>query len=826
MEGYETCPFCQAVYCEKCDYDKEFTFHLVTHLQSFHFDNDAEGCEEPADQSHHETLYITSDGTFVINDGGEEKQETLNQERVENEEQEINLMNYSASLQKIGSHGENTFDKLVLGVATWNVAHLGKAEKKLEHNLRTSLFSLERHAERFENKLNEMSDGFNKNSNKKRKVGAQSHEDIDLHDPNSEEGKTSRDQQKSVVSRKYREKELIPERDKTNATKEEIILGEAKLREFRARIDKVREMLNRVSTEDKREDVFFEDLPPLRGKIDTMISQVSRVIYNFEYDSKYHKILVINNVVQLFSTNPWLDILILQEVGEGIGKLEQEIKKVNKKSDLKLKCIRGPRMHSSSDEASLMQTQSQKGQHEYYPMIIREKDDIKLKYLWSWAIGSDGGVIDPIEIDDEFVIPWNKKAENPTYRPIMVHTIEVVNEIKGNKKVHIGVVHTTPGTVNGKKQDHEFNRKNEYDQLRSGLEKQVEEGEYWIIGGDYYLFDESRVTQPDPKNLTQTEKNNILIEFNKFRAEISKMEGSKVQRILSTKRGRQLMKLLNQLDTEEKDTEEKKLMWLINFYKSKQSFADIKKKTRVRVNREDSVRNVLRLTFEHNLPSYLKIAQPVSGTNWHGKEKLHNRLIDPIPQRDEIKRAMYYATARIADIFLHTKDWQKVRVGLMGPEGGVIAADTASLKYSKYWGEISDHFPVGGRFSTMKDDTEVDSIFVKSDTAELDKELLEELALLIKFARQNNRLPQEKVDEVYKANAKNRDRIFALREMLKNEYSEELESLSREILTPGIIDALNFEPENESLANLNPSIHPNPNNNSDPNISPSKMEEQ
>lgn len=441
--------------------------------------------------------------------------------------------------------------------------------------------------------------------------------------------------------------------------------------------------------------------------------------------SEYHKQLIIAEIIKLFEFNKWLDIMILQEVNQGIERLKKELEQHG------LNCYSGPEMMSASGKNS---------QHEYYPIILRKESSIK--YLDWVAIDTSGNEI------TKSPISWNKKNRN--YRPIVVHHLKVNDKYD----VRIGVVHTTPGG------GCEFEREEEYFQISKTLEKYGKE-DYWIIGGDYYLFEESRVVNPPSLDVLKKKFKALLEEDTSFSlwlknkknvTDVNKIKDEdKCDYLIGYMRpkdeqgkdvpfkdnfNQEVKKIYDELKKDEVfnhwevdnkemlddeyDSDKYSTQWMYNClleYWDENGILPSLKKPLVDVASKDIVRNMLKLAFKHQLPPHFKLAQTVSGTNWHG-----NCLLEDIPEI-VAKRENYYATARIADFFIYSQQgnfgWAKNRVGLMRPEGGVCIADTRDLKYSKYWGIASDHFPVGGMFSINPADEMVDKIIFQNPQEEL-----------------------------------------------------------------------------------------------------------
>jgi len=112
----------------------------------------------------------------------------------------------------------------------------------------------------------------------------------------------------------------------------------------------------------------------------------------------------------------------------------------------------------------------------------------------------------------------------------------------------------------------------------------------------------------------------------------------------------------------------------------------------------------------------IEISQAVAGTNTH---LFHDFLLDdpPDPEQEAAydlyleKKAYYAAHLKVADFIVHTAydeglagtdgHWRGWCLGLLCPDvGRIVLADSDDLAVSRFWACFSDHFPVGGLFST------------------------------------------------------------------------------------------------------------------------------
>jgi hypothetical protein len=124
-----------------------------------------------------------------------------------------------------------------------------------------------------------------------------------------------------------------------------------------------------------------------------------------------------------------------------------------------------------------------------------------------------------------------------------------------------------------------------------------------------------------------------------------------------------------------------------------------------------TIRHEAGLSFAKMIPDDLHIMQTVSGTNWH-----HSSYLKKDPPKAPTERAQWFATARIADFFVVSKsfvlkepeDRAVSQVGLMRQNGGLLLVDSEDLACSRYWNDLSDHFPVACYLAL--DASEADSI--------------------------------------------------------------------------------------------------------------------
>ncbi|MCY1037016.1 hypothetical protein OV207_36615 [Corallococcus sp. BB11-1] len=236
----------------------------------------------------------------------------------------------------------------------------------------------------------------------------------------------------------------------------------------------------------------------------------------------------------LFERNPWLDVLVLQEV----NKKGLPLLKAIDFTGHGLTLVMGPQMQAvypryngepeDGEEDDGLEDDGDvegylfkagdgnwtlgKSQNEWYPIIYRNSSGIQLR----WRAFNGAQVIKDENSDTGAPIQWAKsvkRTHEPSgwktkyphtvkelvatrklqyqqlnthfmhWRPVVVYDL-VVNGDKRNA-VHIGVVHTSPA---GKG----LGRKGEYEQVSGFFEHIAQEREtHWIIAGDYYVDPEA-----------------------------------------------------------------------------------------------------------------------------------------------------------------------------------------------------------------------------------------------------------------------------------------------------------------------------------------------
>jgi hypothetical protein len=118
------------------------------------------------------------------------------------------------------------------------------------------------------------------------------------------------------------------------------------------------------------------------------------------------------------------------------------------------------------------------------------------------------------------------------------------------------------------------------------------------------------------------------------------------------------------------------------------------------------MRNVSGVTFAGQIGSSYRIYQPVWGTN------IHVQAPNPIDTRDLSNPRV--ESLRLADFVVCSQPWQSGFIGLVHQKDeGVLRVDDDAVTTSQYWRGISDHFPVGGRFSVRANDLRVMHIVIE-----------------------------------------------------------------------------------------------------------------
>lgn len=239
------------------------------------------------------------------------------------------------------------------------------------------------------------------------------------------------------------------------------------------------------------------------------------------------------------------------------------------------------------------------------------------------------------------------------FRPVIVY---VVAHPGWQHVVKIAVSHTSPSGT-------EFIRFDIFHgQLQAVLNAaeldQQQSGAFWVFGGDLYLSPEARVMMEKHVSGGRT---TINAERNKLAAELQqsgwtqKKGGTYTKDATTTRKG---------------VTKTRTIELTIGL---------------------DSLRNVLRLTFERQLPGGFAVAAPLSGTHLGDEHKWQKA-----DRADVVDLKV-----QVADFLVCSKRWTVCTVGVFkDPElvahsgGGLVLVDAGNLVL-RAWSLISDHAPVG-----------------------------------------------------------------------------------------------------------------------------------
>jgi hypothetical protein len=349
--------------------------------------------------------------------------------------------------------------------------------------------------------------------------------------------------------------------------------------------------------------------------------------------------------------------------------------------------------------------------------------------LWDLAhdddLGADAyrGTENGKDALDTINILWSKDCK--VYRPVVVYKLKTDDGV-----VTIGDVHTSPGDG-----DKEWWRYPEYDQLETAFRKGGRDG-YWLMGGDYYLSAEARVKETPADTLVTdledeyedvvelyegvtgipVQSDHTLKKRKRKEDEARELTVGEAQAAIFRSQSLQVRPSTIKTDAV-REANGAPLPFAADLDRELSS----SKRLDHNASGADIFRNVLGLTFEKVLPGHWTIAQAISGTN--SNKKVHDfpaYAIRPGQVRhDLVERARKFTRARItskmriADFFIFNQAWGQskdstslsCKVGLLAPTGigpgsGIYWYDEENLAISRYWLAISDHFPVGGIFTT------------------------------------------------------------------------------------------------------------------------------
>ena len=356
---------------------------------------------------------------------------------------------------------------------------------------------------------------------------------------------------------------------------------------------------------------------------------------------------VVLAIEKLFRRNPWLHVMLLNEVNK-YDILDLYLQS-NAWAKQNLAWMPGPEMLSTGG--------AKNAQHEFYPIVMRKS---AVTYVESRVLREDKD--GPVK---ENPVLWDK--QDASFRPVIAHTVTF-----DKRTFHLGIVHTTPGSK-GKDQeaDREFFRPNEYNQLVKTLtwiDGDIATNEQcWIVGGDFYLTPEAVVVKN--RNIDDT-----TIASRLKQADLEALQKKYPDQSLASAVGAQAKSgITNQV---------------------------------LPMKSEDPFRNFLRWTWEKNLPANLGLVAAVSGSNWYDPMLLLRRSATIASAN--ARSARFFATARVADLFVYdTKHIASCVGGMMHPKGKMLLADVEdSLPCATFWSLISDHFPIGAQFGVRETDLE------------------------------------------------------------------------------------------------------------------------
>lgn len=381
-------------------------------------------------------------------------------------------------------------------------------------------------------------------------------------------------------------------------------------------------------------------------------------------------------IIRFFKQNPWLDVLVLQEINQvSIQSLHQlELQKQG------LILALGPKMTSIGAKGGL-------GQHEYYPIVYRAGS---LKYEGCWAFHGGKWIRNTKGSEDEEIY-WTKPEHksksrkksnelkgkskkrkglrNPNdyedYRPVVVHRLAM-----GSQTVYVGVVHTTP---KGK----HLSRAPEYKQVKSILEiakqRSTAGNEHWIIAGDYYLDPESLV-RPKKESEPKVRAKQFETVIDEHGLQIVIPISATNQSVLARNHPQ------DEEDSDEEDEigkeERRKLSEIIGgVVTSNQRPGNLRREV------EGALREVPR----------------AKRSKFDSENALADRIVLVDSGLDKEASVKLVLNKR-ADFFICTPTLKFCWAGLVSPCGGLLLVDPNHHALN-WWAKVSDHAPIGGIFS-------------------------------------------------------------------------------------------------------------------------------
>ncbi len=371
----------------------------------------------------------------------------------------------------------------------------------------------------------------------------------------------------------------------------------------------------------------------------------------------------------------------------------------------------------------------------------------------------------------------------PPHRPVVVHQLQ----IDGKVFVNVGIIHTTPGGNEFERVQVYGQLEKFFQGVRSGDYDQATD-DLWLICGDFYLFSEALIYEKDEEKLTaryntdpemRTELVRHLIE------RLTQLESRNKQAKLDQKKPSQttdnsssavqmeveepatpststsdfVAASMKTLTPEEGEPDFDACLEIIEGLEKHSARIDQEILDRNRLNEDQRSRNAesesdgkeeVQVTaikdkalhgekyFQRNRAlarQYFHKVRTETGWTFAGQLKDKFRVEQPIWATNIHTKAPPLSVAeysdstalRLADFIVCTKNWQSAFVGLLHHNtSGVLAVDDEAVTTSKFWRLISDHFPVGGRFSTADNDGRVRKVIIEGsgDEKEFAKNIL------------------------------------------------------------------------------------------------------
>jgi len=189
------------------------------------------------------------------------------------------------------------------------------------------------------------------------------------------------------------------------------------------------------------------------------------------------------------------------------------------------------------------------------------------------------------------------------------------------------------------------------------------------------------------------------------------------------------------------------------------------------------LRNLAGTTFEGQVKPLFHVIQTIWGTNLHGEANLQGG-----------KEGIEYTYFRLADFVVCSKEFRTCEVGLFLEDGKLTRVDDDKVSTCLYWRTLSDHFPVGGRFSLRENDIAAKRIFVdEDDKTKLQARMLMYLLDFEEGVHNQRKKRQGEERELLQSAFRSRDygkafavlKESALRDVPKGLFGEELDWLAK-----------------------------------------------